>query len=136
MLFRSQQVKAWLQDIDQTPWALVNNAGITGQRATVTRTDLADAALAAAGYGNRYVGLLGTRYTMEQDFYRKRLTSFTTLVPPREQRDLVHQVIYDEVTGLVFDLALYRGRGMNMLEMTVFYEWKVWKPEFVATIMG
>jgi len=37
-----QQVKAWLQDIDQTPWALVNNAGITGQRATVTRTDLAD----------------------------------------------------------------------------------------------
>lgn len=47
-----------------------------------------------------------------------------------------HTVISDEKTGLVFDAALYRGRGMNMLEFTVVYEAKVWKPEFVAALLG
>jgi len=47
-----------------------------------------------------------------------------------------HMTLYDEKTGLVFDIGLYRGRGMNMLEITTVYEAKVWKPEFVATLLG
>jgi len=47
-----------------------------------------------------------------------------------------HMTVYDEKTGLVFDIGLYRGRGMNMLEITTVYEAKVWKPEFVATLLG
>lgn len=46
------------------------------------------------------VGLLGTRYTMEQDFYRGRLESrhgLNVLTPPPDARDLVHRVIYDEL---------------------------------------
>jgi aspartate racemase len=57
-----------------------------------------------AGY--RTVGLLGTRYTMEQDFYRSRLTErgFTVVTPDAEQRDLVHEVIYTELClGKVLD---------------------------------
>jgi amino-acid racemase len=46
------------------------------------------------------VGLLGTRYTMEQDFYRGRLESrhgLEVLVPDEPARTLVHDVIYDEL---------------------------------------
>ena len=46
------------------------------------------------------VGLLGTRFTMEQDFYRSRLEQthgLTVLVPSPADRDLVHRVIYDEL---------------------------------------
>ena len=50
------------------------------------------------------VALLGTRYTMEQDFYRARLEShgLTVVVPDEPDRTTVHDVIYDElVRGVV-----------------------------------
>lgn len=46
------------------------------------------------------VGLLGTRFTMEQDFYRQRLTDkfgLEVIVPDKTDRDIVHRVIYDEL---------------------------------------
>jgi aspartate racemase len=52
----------------------------------------------AAGFGA--VGLLGTRFTMEQDFYRERLTvrhGLTVLTPSAHDRELVHRIIYDEL---------------------------------------
>lgn len=55
-------------------------------------------AIKAAGV--KTVGLLGTRFTMEQDFYRSRLEvqhGLTVLTPDRAGRDLVHNVIYDEL---------------------------------------
>ncbi|MEJ7844164.1 MAG: aspartate/glutamate racemase family protein [Acidimicrobiales bacterium] len=67
---------------------------------------IADATAAAlhAG-GRRRVGLLGTRYTMEADFYRGRLEAvhgLDVIVPEEIERTLVHDVIYDElVRGLV-----------------------------------
>lgn len=51
-----------------------------------------------AGFGT--VGLLGTRFTMEQDFYRDRLRErhgLTVLIPPPEDREIVHRVIFDEL---------------------------------------
>jgi hypothetical protein len=42
----------------------------------------------------------------------------------------------DSVSGLVFDIALYKGYQMNMLDITTFYQGKVWKPEFVANLLG
>jgi aspartate racemase len=50
--------------------------------------------------GHTRVGLLGTHFTMEQDFYRNRLESahgLTVLTPPQATRDLVHRVIYEEL---------------------------------------
>jgi aspartate racemase len=50
--------------------------------------------------GLRRVGLLGTAFTMEQDFYKGRLTGrhgLEVLVPDDEGRAVVHQVIYDEL---------------------------------------
>jgi aspartate racemase len=67
---------------------------------------IADATAQAArelGIGQK-VGLLGTRYTMEQDFYRGRLArhGFEVLVPEGPARDGVHRIIFDElVHGVV-----------------------------------
>jgi len=50
--------------------------------------------------GFRTVGLLGTRFTMEQDFYRDRLVTkhgLQVLVPETADRDFVHRVIYEEL---------------------------------------
>ena len=46
------------------------------------------------------VGLLGTRFTMEQDFYRARLTDrhgIDVVIPDDGDRALVHRVIYEEL---------------------------------------
>ncbi|QDQ28988.1 aspartate/glutamate racemase family protein [Chitinimonas arctica] len=54
-------------------------------------------AIKAAGMSQ--IGLLGTRFTMEQDFYRARLAlhGITALVPEAEDRDTVHDIIYQEL---------------------------------------
>ncbi len=59
---------------------------------------------AVRGAGLDRVGLLGTRFTMEQPFYADRLRShgLEVLVPDEADRALVHDVIYDElVLGVV-----------------------------------
>jgi aspartate racemase len=49
--------------------------------------------------GIRSVGLLGTKYTMEQDFYKARLESsgINVIVPNDEEREIVNKIIYDEL---------------------------------------
>ncbi|MGO1770109.1 MAG: aspartate/glutamate racemase family protein [Microbacterium sp.] len=59
-------------------------------------------AINAAGAST--VGLLGTAFTMEQAFYRDRLSEhgITSLIPNDEDRATVHRIIYDElVQGVV-----------------------------------
>jgi aspartate racemase len=61
---------------------------------------IADAtARAIRAAGNGTVGLLGTKFTMEQAFYRGRLEQHgvEVLVPPKTDRDAVHRVIYEEL---------------------------------------
>ena len=59
--------------------------------------DVTAAAVLAEGLDA--VGLLGTGFTMSQDFYRGRLEShgLRVLVPTEEDQALVHRVIYDEL---------------------------------------
>ncbi|MEM7030512.1 MAG: aspartate/glutamate racemase family protein [Chloroflexota bacterium] len=50
--------------------------------------------------GIERVGLLGTNFTMEQDFYKGRLSekyNLSVLIPDKADRDIVHRVIYDEL---------------------------------------
>lgn len=56
------------------------------------------AAIQAAGLST--VGLLGTRFTMEQAFYRERLElrhGIRVLIPDEPQRQDVHRIIYEEL---------------------------------------
>jgi len=69
---------------------------------------IADAtARAVKDQGLKSIGLLGTRFTMEEDFYRGRLEKLHKLkvvVPDQSGRELVHNVIYDElVQGVIKD---------------------------------
>jgi len=60
----------------------------------------------AAGF--RKVGLLGTRFTMEQPFYAQYLArhGLATLVPEQADRDLVHRVVYEELClGKIVDAS-------------------------------
>lgn len=46
------------------------------------------------------VGLLGTKFTMEQDFYKGRLANnhnISVIVPNEDERDSVHRIIYNEL---------------------------------------
>jgi len=50
--------------------------------------------------GHTSVGLLGTRFTMEQAFYKDRLRDHHGLqvkVPAMADRDIVHRIIYEEL---------------------------------------
>jgi aspartate racemase len=54
----------------------------------------------AAGFNK--VGLLGTAFTMEQDFYKGRLSkmhNLQVLVPEAEDRAIVHRIIYEELVA-------------------------------------
>lgn len=50
--------------------------------------------------GHSTIGLLGTRFTMEQAFYRDRLTErhgLQVVVPAVEDREIIHRIIYEEL---------------------------------------
>ncbi len=68
---------------------------------TLPLLHIADAtALAVNAAGYKTVGLLGTKFTMEQPFYRARLKEqhgLNVLVPNEAARQQVHQIIYNEL---------------------------------------
>lgn len=71
--------------------------------------------------GLRRVGLLGTAFTMEQDFYKGRLVrehGLDVLVPDAPDRAVVHRIIYEElVRGEIVDASrqAYRGVIANLV---------------------
>jgi hypothetical protein len=44
--------------------------------------------------------------------------------------------VQDPFSGLVYEIAVYKGYGKVMFDITTFYAMKVWKPAFVATLLG
>ncbi len=53
------------------------------------------------------VGLLGTKFTMEEDFYKKRLKvkhGINVITPDEQEREIIHNVIYKElISGILND---------------------------------
>ncbi len=75
--------------------------------------DVTAAAVRASGL--KTVGLLGTRFTMEQHFYVERIArhGIGVVVPAADDREVVHRVIYDElVRGVVRDESRTAYRGV------------------------
>jgi aspartate racemase len=99
---------------------------------TNTMHKVADAIEAAAGipvfhiadptaeeirrHGLKVVGLIGTRFTMEQEFYKGRLRErhgIQSLIPDEADRDVVHKVIYEELClGIVRDESRHAYRDI------------------------
>ena len=90
---------------------------VAGQIEAATAVPLLHIADATArrihGAGLQSIGLLGTRFTMEQAFYRERLerSGLQVLVPDTAARERIHAIIYDELCrGVIRDesRAFYR----------------------------
>jgi aspartate racemase len=68
--------------------------------------------------GIKRVGLLGTRFTMEHDFYKGRLIhnfGLEVLVPEKTDREVIHRVIYEElVLGKIVEAS--RREYMRIME--------------------
>ncbi|KIN16170.1 aspartate/glutamate racemase family protein [Vreelandella titanicae] len=83
------------------------------QAITIPLLHIADAtAEQLTADGITRVGLLGTRFTMEQDFYIGRLEKqfgIEVVVPDQSERDTIHRVIFDELCqGRVEDVSRQR----------------------------
>ena len=85
-------------------------AGDIAQAVSIPLLHIADPigeAIAKADYER--VGLLGTRFTMEQAFYKDRLAErfgLRVLTPPAEDRTVVHDIIYKElISGIVSEAS-------------------------------
>ncbi len=82
-------------------------------RLTIPLLHIADPTAEAINmHGIRTIGLLGTRFTMEQPFYRGRLESkygLNVLIPPAAERLVVHEIIYHElVRGIITPESRHR----------------------------
>ncbi len=71
--------------------------------------------------GIRTVGLLGTRFTMEKDFYKVRLKEkfdITTIIPNEGEMEIIHNIIYDElVTGDINPIS--KGKYLEIMDRLV-----------------
>ena len=86
-------------------------AGALEQAVTIPLLHLGDVtARAVVAAGVTTVGLLGTRFTMEESFYVDRVAShgLTVIVPDADDRATVNRIIYDE---LVHGVALEQSRA-------------------------
>jgi len=84
-------------------------AGEVEESLSIPLLHIADAtADAIKANGLHKVGLLGTRFTMEQDFYRGRLRDahgIEVLVPAVADREAVHSIIFDELCHGIIEPA-------------------------------
>lgn len=109
----------------------------------VVKTALAASVFTISGPGIREVVADNTaitvnnNYTANIGFHRSAVE--LAMRPPEQPPGGdagEHDIIADDVTGLVFRISLYKGYGMNMLIGNCFYKAKVWVPEMVTTLQG
>ena len=50
------------------------------------------------------IGLIGTRFTMEQSFFKKKLSKYgiSTIIPEKDERDYIHNTIFNEFARGIF----------------------------------
>ena len=81
---------------------------------------------------------IGNSYTANVGFHKSaiELAMRPPAQPPGGDAGEEIAVMVDDVTGLSFSARLYKGYGINQIKLMAFYGVKVWKPEFVATLLG
>lgn len=81
---------------------------------------------------------VGDSYTANAAFHR---AAIELVVRPPEQpfggdAAVDRMTVQDPFSGLVYEVAVYKGYGKAMIDVTTFYAVKVWKPDFVAALLG
>ena len=79
------------------------------------------AAEAVKANGQSRVGLLGTKFTMEQDFYKGRLQEIhgiDVLIPEDKERQVIHDILYNELClGEIKELS--KGKFQSIIQNLV-----------------
>lgn len=81
---------------------------------------------------------VGNDYTANLGFHKSaiELAMRPPAQPPGGDAGEEIGVLFDERTGLSFSARLYKGYGMSQIKLMAFYGVKVWKPEYVGTLLG
>lgn len=81
---------------------------------------------------------IGNNYTANLAFHRDaiELAVRPPAEPPGGDAASDKMVVVDPFSGLAFEVAMYKGYMKSMIEVRALYGVKVWKPEFVATLLG
>jgi len=81
---------------------------------------------------------VGASYTPNLMFHRSAIE--LAMRPPAmpEGGDAADDVmiVQDPHSGLVFEIASYKGYRKRMIEVRAVYGWKAWKPQHIATVLG
>ena len=81
---------------------------------------------------------IGANYTGNFAFHRA--AAELVVRPPAQPQGgdaaVDRMTVQDPFSGLVYEIAVYKGYGKAMFDITTFYAAKVWKPQFVATLLG
>lgn len=111
----------------------------------VVATALAGGSLVLAGTGLRQTladnvaMTVGSTYTGNIAFHQAAIELVCRPVAGRgvgQDAAIDSMTVQDPVSGLVYDVAVYAGNMMKNIKVSCLYDAKVWKPEFVATLLG
>jgi hypothetical protein len=115
------------------------NKYIVGTGLTATSGDLIinNPGLLVAGVDANEL-TIGDSYTPNLMFHRSAIE--LAMRPPAmpEGGDAADDVmiVQDAHSGLVFEIASYKGYRKRMIEVRAVYGWKAWKSEHIATVLG
>jgi hypothetical protein len=109
----------------------------TGLQAVAGNIVIAEPGLTGAIVDGKAV-TIGASYTANVLFHRSaiELVMRPPAMPDGGDLAVDRMTVTDANSGLVFEVALYKGYGMNLMEIVCYYQAKVWKSEFVATLLG
>lgn len=83
-------------------------------------------------------GTLGDDFTANVAFHRSAI-EFAARAPAQPEGGdaaVDSMVIVDPISGIPFEFRMYKGYGMNKIELNIFYGGIAWKPEFIALLLG
>ena len=82
--------------------------------------------------------VVGNSYTGNVAFHRAavELVARPPAQPQGGDAAVDRLTVQDPFSGLVFEIAAYKGYGKAMFDITTLYGVKAWKDEFIATLMG
>lgn len=81
---------------------------------------------------------VGNSYTANVALHRQamELAVRAPAVPDGGDAAVESEVITDPVSGLTFEVRMYKGYRKTMIEVATAWGYKAWKPDFIATVMG
>lgn len=81
---------------------------------------------------------IGNNYTANAAFHRTavELVVRPPALPQGGDAAVDMMTVQDPFSGLIFDIAVYKGYRKTMIEIRCYWDVKVWKPQHVALLLG